>query len=276
MSLLEAGGLALEIAQRSGNTWFGRASHLFILRHIDFRIDAGECVGIVGESGSGKTSLVRTLVRLLEPSQGKLIFDGRDITHLEQQELRPLRAQLQCVFQDSLSCFNPRHRIGRILTQPLLAHGRFEGATQSLEQAAMLLDRVRLPRTYLDRYPHELSGGERQRVGIARALVLDPKLIVADEVLSGLDATTRTQICELLREIKMQTALVLVSHDLAAVQALCDRVYVMYKGEIAESGRTEKIFRMPLHSHTRSLLDAVPSPLVDSAWLLGDPMTQAK
>jgi len=163
-------------------------------------MEPGESVGIVGESGSGKTSLARTLLRLFEPTAGSLHFKGRDITHLPERELRPLRVQFQSIFQDPLSSLNPRHRIGTILAQPLAAYGRVRDRRAGWRAAAALLERVGLPTSFVERFPHELSGGQRQRVGIARAIALKPDLIVADEIVSGLDVSTQAQILILLRD----------------------------------------------------------------------------
>ena len=268
MTLLEARGLALHLPDRSATPLFGAAPATTIFHGVDFAVEAGESVGIVGESGSGKTSLARTLLRLYEPTAGSLHFKGRNITHLAEQELRPLRAQFQAIFQDPLSSLNPRHRIGTILSRPLLAYGRAGDRRSGRREACALLERVGLPAAFADRFPHELSGGQRQRVGIARAIALKPELIVADEIVSGLDVSTQAQILVLLKELKTDGALIFISHDLSVVRVLCDRVLVMRQGEIIESGRCAELFANPAQAYTRGLLDAIPLPDFDPGWVV--------
>jgi ABC-type oligopeptide transport system ATPase subunit/NAD(P)-dependent dehydrogenase (short-subunit alcohol dehydrogenase family) len=266
MALLEARGLTLQLRDRSAAPLFGAAPLITIFRNMNLALEAGESVGIVGESGSGKTSFARTLLRLYEPTAGSLHFKGRDISHLPEQELRPLRAQIQSIFQDSLSSLNPRHRIGTILAQPLLAYGRVRDRRAGWREASALLERVGLPSAFADRFPHELSGGQRQRVGIARAIALKPDLIVADEIVSGLDVSTQAQILMLLRELKTDGSLIFISHDLSVVRVLCDRVLVMRQGEVIESGRCAELFANPAQAYTRALLDAIPLPDFDPDW----------
>jgi peptide/nickel transport system ATP-binding protein len=265
--LLEAFGLGLQVADRGAQRWFRSTSPIALFRDVDLAVEPGESVGIVGESGSGKTSLARTLLRLYEPTAGSLRFQGRDITHASEAALRPLRAHVQSIFQDPLSALNPRHRIRTILSQPLLAFARVKDKREGWRKACMLLERVGLPADFGMRFPHELSGGERQRVGIARALALEPALIIADEILSGLDVSTQAQVLTLLREIRAHTALVFISHDLAVVRAVCGRVLVMREGSIVESGPCERVFSEPAHAYTRMLLDAIPLPEPDSTWI---------
>jgi len=266
MALLEARGLALQLPDRSATALFGPTVSTSIFRGIDLSIEAGESVGIVGESGSGKTSVARTLLRLYEPTAGSLHFKGRDITHLPEPELRPLRAQFQAIFQDPLSSLNPRHRIGTILAQPLLAYGRVLDRRSAAREACALLERVGLPANFAERFAHELSGGQRQRVGIARAIALKPDLIVADEIVSGLDVSTQAQILTLLRELKTDGSLIFISHDLSVVRVSCDRVLVMRQGEVVESGRCAELFANPAQAYTRDLLDAIPLPDFDPGW----------
>jgi len=267
MALLEARNLSLRLPDRAMKPLFGAAPHTTIFRDVNLRMEAGESVGIVGESGSGKTSLARTLLRLYEPTAGSLHFEGRDITHLGQDELRPLRSRVQFIFQDSLSSLNPRHRIGTILSQPLFAYGRVADRRAGWREACALLERVGLSAEFAGRFPHELSGGQRQRVGIARAIALKPALVVADEVVSGLDVSTQAQILTLLRELKQQDSLIFISHDLSVVRVLCDRVLVMRQGEVVESGRCAELFAAPAHDYTRNLLDAIPLPDLDPDWV---------
>ena len=268
MALLDARKLTLRLPDRAAGSPFGRARPLTTLfRDVNLRVEPGESVGIVGESGSGKTSLARTLLRLYEPTAGSLYFEGRDITHLGQDQLRPLRSRIQIIFQDSLSSLNPRHRIGTILSQPLLAYGRVADRREGWREACALLERVGLPTAFAGRFPDELSGGQRQRVGIARAIALKPALVVADEVVSGLDVSTQAQILTLLRELKQQDSLIFISHDLSVVRVLCDRVLVMRQGEVVEAGTCAELFAAPAHDYTRSLLDAIPLPDLDPDWV---------
>lgn len=268
-AMLEARGLSLSLPNRAAKRLFRPAPPVEILHAIDLELGRGESLAVVGESGSGKTSLGRTLLRLLRPSAGRILFEGRDITQLGEAALRPLRARLQMIFQDPLSALNPRRRIGDIIAQPLHAYGRIDGKRDGRRQAEALLERVGLPAALGDRYPHELSGGQRQRVGIARAIALEPALVVADEIVSGLDASSQAQILTLLRDLKsdLGISLIFISHDLSVVRVLCDRVLVLARGRMVETGRCEDVFAVPRAAYTRALLDAVPLPTVDPGWI---------
>jgi peptide/nickel transport system ATP-binding protein len=239
------------------------------LDDVTLAIGKGEIVGLVGESGSGKSTLARAILRLYLPSAGRIVFEGRDITALPESELRPLRARMQIVFQDSQSALNPRLTIGAALAEPFLSYGRAADAREALRLAAGLLERVGLAPGMSTRYPHQLSGGQRQRVGIARAIALNPALVVADEIVSGLDVSVQAQILDLLRALRSETgmALVLISHDLSVVRALCEKVVVMQHGCIVESGLSAQVFASPQHPYTRKLLRAIPLPEVDPAWI---------
>ncbi len=265
--VLEARGLRLHLADRAGARWFRKAPRLEILRGIDLSVAQGETIGVVGESGSGKTTLGRTLLRLYEPTDGSLRFEGQDITHAREERLRPMRARMQCIFQDPLSSLNPRHRIEDIVAQPLLSFGLVRDRSEARGRARQLLERVQLSQSFALRYPHELSGGQRQRVGIARAIAASPKLVIADEIVSGLDVSTQAQILMLLREIRAETALVFISHDLSVVRALCDRVLVMHRGVVVEQGATDAVFARPEHDYTRDLLASIPLPERDPNWI---------
>ncbi|WP_213953760.1 SDR family NAD(P)-dependent oxidoreductase [Variovorax sp. dw_954] len=271
-ALLDVRGLSLALADMAMRPLFGKPPLRPILHEIDLTVARGECVALVGESGSGKTTLARTVLRLYEPQQGEIVFAGREVTHMGEVELRPLRARMQMIFQDPLSALNPRRRIGEIVVQPLLSYGALgpSPTRAALEhKAAALLEQVSLPAEFARRYPHELSGGQRQRVGIARAIALEPDLIVADEIVSGLDVSTQARILLLLRELRARLGMgmIFVTHDLSVVRVLCDRVVVMREGRILEHGPTESVFAHPQHPYTQALLDAIPLPEIDDDWL---------
>jgi peptide/nickel transport system ATP-binding protein len=270
--LLDVRGLSLSLPDRSSRRAFGKPPLRQILRDIDLQVAPGECVALVGESGSGKTTLARTVLRLYEPQQGDIVFAGRETTHMSELELRPLRARMQMIFQDPLSALNPRRRVGEIVVQPLLSYGRLGAAPTAAalkEKARALLQQVSLPPEFATRFPHELSGGQRQRVGIARAIALEPDLIVADEIVSGLDVSTQARILLLLRELRTRLGMgmIFVTHDLSVVRVLCDRVVVMREGRIVEEGPTADVFANPQHPYTQALLEAIPLPEIDASWL---------
>jgi ABC-type oligopeptide transport system ATPase subunit len=267
MPLLEIADLHLAMPDRAATSAFGRTPLVEILKGVSFSLERGESLAVVGESGSGKTSLGRALLRLYEPTAGKIVFEGKDITHLPESALASYRGRAQMIFQDPQSALNPRHRIEQILARPLLAYGYAANAKAAREEVGNLLHRVGLPRAFAARYPHELSGGQRQRVGIARAIAVRPSLIVADEIVSGLDVSTQAQILLLLRQLKEQDSLIFISHDLSVVRALCDRVLVIRAGEIVEQGSCAQVFGEPQHPYTRALLDAIPLPEVEPHWL---------
>ncbi|WP_329460493.1 ABC transporter ATP-binding protein [Streptomyces sp. NBC_01497] len=239
---------------------FGRGGDL--VRAVDgvsLRVGRGETLGVVGESGSGKTTLGRMLVRLLEPSAGALRYEGQEIGHLSERQLRPVRRELQMVFQDPVSSLNPRRSIGESIADPLRSAGDLDDRAVRA-RVRDLLDRVGLDPAWYDRYPHEFSGGQRQRVGIARALAPRPKLIVCDEPVSALDVTTQAHIVELLGELQRELglSLVFVAHDLAVVRQVSDRVLVMRAGRVVEQGPAERVYEAPEHAYTKGLLAAVP------------------
>ncbi len=256
--------LTLSLADMTRKPLFGPAPRLEILKGLDFGIPKGEVLGIVGGSGSGKSTLGRELVRLLEPSGGRILFDGVDITHLGDGALRPLRRRFQMIFQDPMSSLNPRHRVGTIIAEPLRLHG-FDGVAGRVLRA---LDHVGLGREFARRYPHELSGGQRQRVGIARAIALEPEFILADEIVSGLDVSSQAQVLNLLGGLvrDMGLTLAFISHDLSVVRRLCARVMVLQGGQIVENRETAALFSDPQAQYTRDLLDAIPLPDPDQIW----------
>jgi peptide/nickel transport system ATP-binding protein len=270
--LLDIRGLHLALPDRSRRPMFGKAPLRPILQDIDLQVAPGECVALVGESGSGKTTLARTAMRLYAPQEGDIVFAGREITRMDELALRPLRARMQMIFQDPLSALNPRRRVGEIVVQPLLTYGRLGPSPDReriADRARALLTQVSLPPEFAVRYPHELSGGQRQRVGIARAIALQPDLIVADEIVSGLDVSTQARILLLLRELRRELGMgmIFVTHDLSVVRVLCDRVVVMRDGRVVEQGATETVFGNPQHDYTRALLEAIPLPDMDDGWL---------
>ncbi|MGW6197516.1 ABC transporter ATP-binding protein [Kribbella sp. NPDC055110] len=235
--------------------------HVRAVDGVTFDVYPGETVGIVGESGCGKSTTGRAVVRLEPPTSGSVLFDGTDIATLSTARMRRLRTELQMVFQDPYSSLNPQIRIGDLLAEPLIAHKRLDRAGARAKAAEMLAT-VGLPKLSLDRYPHELSGGMRQRVGIARALMLEPRLIVCDEPVSALDVSIQAQVLNLLKDLQGEFGLtyVFISHGLGAIKYISDRIVVMYLGKVMETASTAEIFARPRHPYTEILLDAYPEP----------------
>lgn len=258
-ALVEISKLSIDFATARG------AVHA--LRDVDLSVGHRRIVGIVGESGSGKSTLARLVVGLESPSQGRLTLLGRDVTANRASERAFRREHLQIVFQDPQSALNPRRRVAGIVTQAMEAAGGGTG-TERLERARALLNEIGLaPETAL-RYPSQLSGGQKQRVNIARALCALPRVLVADEIVSGLDVSVQAQLLDLLLRLRQERgfSMLFISHDLSVVRYLCDRVLVMYRGEIVESGPTETVFAAPSHAYTRALLASVPPDNADAAW----------
>ena len=245
--------------ERAGLWRARRTTHA--VRDVTFSIESGETFGLVGESGSGKTTTGRCLLRLIEPTAGRVRFNGEDVLGLDRHALRRLRRQMQMVFQDPYTSLNPRHRIAAIVEEPLDIH-QVGTPTWRRARATELLELVGLDRAALGRYPHEFSGGQRQRIGIARALALEPSFIVADEPVSALDVSVQAQIVNLLADLQQQLSLtyLFISHDLRLVRHICTRVAVMYRGRIVELAPVEALFATPQHPYTRALLSAVPVP----------------
>ncbi len=236
-----------------------RSATLKILDNVSFDIARGEVVGLVGESGSGKTTIGRSVLRLIEPTAGQIMFDGADVATLSAREMRRQRRRMQYIFQDPFASLSPRMTIGEILMEGLNIQGIGTKA-ERLERARKALEQVELPPDTINRYAHEFSGGQRQRIGIARALTLEPDFIVADEPVSALDVSIQAQVVNLLRDLQQRLGLTMlfISHDLAVVEYICDRVIVLYLGRIMEIASSEDLYARPQHPYTRALLSAIP------------------
>lgn len=263
--LYEIRDLGLSLPDMTAKPLLGPAPRIEILKGLSFTVKKGQVLGVVGGSGSGKSTLGRAMIRLLEPTAGQVIFDGQDITHLTEPDLRPLRHRFQMIFQDPLSSLNPRRRVAGLIGGPLRLHG-FDNVEARIDAA---LDHVGLPRAFRNCYPHELSGGQRQRVGIARAIALEPDFILADEIVSGLDVSSQAQVLNLLEGLVKELGLTVafISHDLSVVRRFCDRILVLYRGEIVENKPSAELFANPEAPYTRELLDAIPLPDPDQVWV---------
>jgi peptide/nickel transport system ATP-binding protein len=253
--LIELEHLTKRFAVKQGVFARGKAE-VHAVEDVSLAVRSGETLGIVGESGCGKSTTARLMLRLLDPTGGSIRFDGRDISRLSQRELRPLRREMQMIFQDPYSSLNPRKTVGQIVGAPFAIHGQ-KGAKTRVQE---LLETVGLSPEHYNRYPHEFSGGQRQRIGVARALALSPKLIVCDEPVSALDVSIQAQILNLLRTLQRDFNLtyVFISHDLSVIRQIADRIAVMYLGRVVEIGKSESIYDHPKHPYTAALLSAVP------------------
>ena len=229
---------------------------------VSFDIFKGETLGLVGESGCGKSTTGRTVLQLYKPTDGSIVFEGKELTELSASELRKTRRRMQMIFQDPFASLNPRMSVGNIVSEPLRIHKVIDNKAELQEFVEQLLERVGLNPYYVNRYPHEFSGGQRQRIGIARALALNPSFIVADEPISALDVSIQAQVVNLLEELQSELNLtyLFIAHDLSMVRHICDRVAVMYLGKIVEIGTTDDVYDNPLHPYTQALLSAVPVP----------------
>ena len=229
---------------------------------VSFPIYEGETLALVGESGCGKSTLGRLLIRLLPSTDGSIIYDGKDITKLSEKAFQPLRRDMQIICQDPYASLDPRMNVEAILSEPLKANHVVSSKAELQEKVLSLMDMVGIQREYLHRFPHQFSGGQRQRVGIARALIMNPKLIIADECISALDVSIQAQVVNLMKDIQEETgtAYLFIAHDLSMVKYISDRIGVLHLGHLLETGTTDEIFAHPVHPYTRSLLSAIPSP----------------
>lgn len=259
--LLSVNDLHVEYVLPRPQLW--RAAPVFsALQGVSFELAAGRSLGVVGESGCGKSTLARTVMGLETPSSGSVKLFGQDIFQLSAAELKTLRRQFQMVFQDPYSSLDPRHKVGRIVAEPLLALAHSVSSREKRTRVSEALQEVGLNATDADRYPHEFSGGQRQRIAIARALITRPALIVADEPVSALDVSVQAQVLNLLLQLQQryEMAYLFISHDLSVVRHITDQIIVMWAGKIVEQGTTETVLRTPQHEYTRALLAAIPRP----------------
>lgn len=268
-NILEVKGLCKYFPVYSKGLFQRQVKQLKAVDEVNFNLTAGKTLGLVGESGSGKTTTVRTLLRALQPTRGEVYFNSRagrvNLAQLGDRQLKPLRQEMQMIFQDPFSSLNPRMTIGEIVGEPLRIH-RLANATERKERVVQMLEKVGLKPEHISRYPHAFSGGQRQRIGIARALIMQPSLVVADEAVSALDVSVQAQVINLLAELQAEFHLsyIFVAHDLSVVAHICDRVAVMYAGRLVELGENDQIFSAPRHPYTRLLMSTIPSPDPDT------------
>ena len=231
---------------------------------MSFKIEEGKTLGIVGESGCGKSTTGRTILKLIQPTGGKIIFDGEDITNYSTAKMRKLRTEMQIIFQDPFSSLDPRQSVLQLISEPMIEHKMFRSKAEVEKRALELMETVGLARRYMNVYPHELDGGRRQRIGVARALAVNPKLIICDEPVSALDVSIQAQILNLLRELQRNMGLtfIFITHDLSVVKYFSDDIAVMYLGQMVEKAPSDELFANPMHPYTKALLSAIPIPVV--------------
>ena len=240
----------------------GKNSYLHAVDGINLKLHAGETIGVVGESGCGKSTLGRTILKLIEPTGGKIIYDGQDITNYKGGKMHPLRKEMQIIFQDPYSSIDPRKSVIEVIAEYMLIHKVYKTRAEAFNRAVQLMDMVGLARRYTNSYPHELDGGRRQRIGVARALSLNPRFIVCDEPVSALDVSIQAQILNLLMDLQEQLdlAYMFVTHDLSVVKHISDNIMVMYLGRCVELAPSDELFANPMHPYTKALLAAIPEP----------------
>jgi len=261
-SLIEVKNLVKHFPITTGILFQKQVGAVKAVDDVSFDVRRGETLGIVGETGCGKSTTARLLMRLLEPTSGQILFQGEDIVGHKGAALKQLRKDMQMIFQDPYSSLNPRKTVGTIIGEPFSIHGLLTGKGERKQRVQELMDRVGLNPEHYNRYPHEFSGGQRQRIGVARAIALEPKLLIADEPVSALDVSIQAQVLNLLRDLQRELglSLVFIAHDLSVVRHMCDRVAVMYLGKIVELAPNESIYSLPRHPYTGALLAAVPVP----------------
>ena len=250
----------LEVKNLTKHFKAGKGQEVHAVDNVSFTLEKGKTLGLVGESGCSKSSCARTIIRIYDPTEGQILLDGQDITHMKQRELKPLRKKMQMIFQDPYASLNARMTVRDIIAEPLLAHGIVKKKDQANEYVYPMLERVGLTKEHANRYAHEFSGGQRQRVGIARALVLQPELVICDEPISALDVSIQAQVINLLKDFQEERGVsyLFIAHDLSMVRYVSDDVGVMYLGQLVEVCEADEIYKNPLHPYTRGLLGSIP------------------